>query len=102
MTSWNDLTDEDRQAAFESLPDMLDGFLKTWGWLHFAKAIEAQVKARNAHLLPPPPKPRREKMMSKAAGGYARAAALSPERRREIAMKANAARWSEPKVMEEA
>jgi hypothetical protein len=92
---WVDLTDEDRQAAFNSLPDMLDGFLKTWGWLHFAKAIEAQVRARNAHLVPPqkPVKPRRVKMVGKAAGGHARAAALSPERRREIAIKANAARW---------
>lgn len=69
-----------------------------WGWLHFAKAIEAQVKARNAHLWPPekPHKPRRVKVVSKAAGGHARAAALSPERRREIALKANAARWSTP------
>ncbi len=30
---------------------------------------------------------------NKAKGGYARAAKLSPERRREIALKANAARW---------
>jgi len=44
---WVGLTDEDRQAAFESMPDMLDGFLKTWGWLHFSKAIEAKLKERN-------------------------------------------------------
>lgn len=47
ITQWTELTDEDRQRAFESLPDMLDGFLKTWGWLHFAKAIEAQCRAKN-------------------------------------------------------
>lgn len=46
--SWVEMTDEDRQAAFNSLPDMLDGFLKTWGWLHFAKAIEAKCREKNA------------------------------------------------------
>jgi len=45
--TWQGLTDEDRQAAFESMPDMLDGFLKTWGWLHFSKAIEAKLKQKN-------------------------------------------------------
>lgn len=44
---WNALTDEDRQAAFESLPDMLDGFLKKWGWLHFAKEIERRCREKN-------------------------------------------------------
>jgi hypothetical protein len=34
------MSDKDRQACFESLPDMLDGFLKKWGWLHFAQAVE--------------------------------------------------------------
>jgi len=45
--TWVGLTDEDRQAAFESMPDMLDGFLKTWGWLHFSKAIEDRLKELN-------------------------------------------------------
>ena len=45
--TWVSLTDEDRQAAFESMPDMLDGFLKTWGWLHFSKALEAKLKDKN-------------------------------------------------------
>ena len=45
--TWVGLTDEDRQAAFESLPDMLDGFLHKWGWLHFSKAIEAKLKEKN-------------------------------------------------------
>jgi len=47
--TWVELTDEDRQAAFESMPDMLDGFLKTWGWLHFSKAIEAKLKQKNGY-----------------------------------------------------
>ena len=45
--TWVGLTDEDRQAAFESMPDMLEGFLKTWGWLHFSKALEAKLKEKN-------------------------------------------------------
>jgi len=45
--TWVGLSDEDRQAAFESMPDMLDGFLKKWGWLHFSKALEAKLKEKN-------------------------------------------------------
>lgn len=45
--TWVGLTDEDRQSVFESLPDMLDGFLNKWGWLHFAKAIEAKLRELN-------------------------------------------------------
>lgn len=45
---WVGLTDEDRQAVFESLPNALDGFLKLWGWLHFAKAVEAKLREKNA------------------------------------------------------
>jgi hypothetical protein len=33
---------------------MLEGFMKTWGWLHYAKAIEAICREKNA--LPQPPK----------------------------------------------
>jgi len=47
---WVGLTDKDRQEAFESMPDMLDGFLKKWGWLHFSKAIEAKLKEKNTCL----------------------------------------------------
>lgn len=46
-TEWVGLTDGDRQAAFESMPDMLEGFMKKWGWLHFSKAIEANLKEKN-------------------------------------------------------
>lgn len=44
---WVELTDDDRNRAFHSLPDMLEGFLKTWGWLHFANAIEAICREKN-------------------------------------------------------
>lgn len=40
------MTDADREAVLRGLPDMLDGFLKTWGWLHFAKGIEAARDAQ--------------------------------------------------------
>ena len=45
---WIPLTDADRQRAFESMPNMLEGFLKTWGWLHFANAIEEICREKNA------------------------------------------------------
>ena len=45
---WVGLTDQDRQAVFDSLPDALEGFLKLWGWLHFAKAIESRLREKNA------------------------------------------------------
>jgi len=44
---WVDLTDEDRRDAFESLPNALEGFLKKWGWLQFAKEIERRCKEKN-------------------------------------------------------
>jgi len=47
MSHWINLTDADRERAFRSLPDMLDGFLKTWGWLHFAKEIERICEEKN-------------------------------------------------------
>lgn len=46
--TWNALTDDDRKRALESMPDWLDGFMKKWGWLHFAKAIEDICKEKNA------------------------------------------------------
>jgi hypothetical protein len=52
MTQWNKLTDEDRERAMKSMPDMLEGFLNTWGWLHFAKAIEDICKEKNAAPAP--------------------------------------------------
>lgn len=45
--AWVALTDEDRTRAFQSLPDMLEGFMKTWGWRHFAKAVEAICREKN-------------------------------------------------------
>ena len=52
LRTWNALSDEDRLRAFNSLPDMLDGFLKKWGWLHFAQAIEAICREKNACIAP--------------------------------------------------
>jgi hypothetical protein len=52
MNQWNKLTDEDRERAMKSMPDMLEGFLNTWGWLHFAKAIEDICKEKNAAPAP--------------------------------------------------
>jgi hypothetical protein len=46
--AWNTLTDEDRDRAFAMMPNMLDGFMKLWGWLHFAKAIEAICREKNS------------------------------------------------------
>jgi hypothetical protein len=51
---WIALTDADRERAFNSLPDMLDGFLKKWGWLHFAQAIEDICREKNAMKEPKP------------------------------------------------
>lgn len=44
---WQGLTDDDIIKAFNSLDRGLNGFLKTWGWLTFAKAIEAALRAKN-------------------------------------------------------
>jgi len=48
MNEWIELTDEDRESAFFSMPDALDGFLKKWGLLNFAKAVEAICREKNA------------------------------------------------------
>lgn len=47
---WVPLTDGDRDRAFQTLPDMLEGFMKKWGWLHYAKAIEAVCREKNAPI----------------------------------------------------
>jgi hypothetical protein len=44
---WVGLTDEDRQAALESMPDMFEGFLRKWGCLHFSEIIEVKLKEKN-------------------------------------------------------
>lgn len=45
--AWRPLTDEDRRSALEAMPDWLDGFLKKWGWLNFAKEIERRCMEKN-------------------------------------------------------
>ena len=54
---WLPLTDEDRDRAFQTLPDMLDGFIKKWGWLHYAKAIEEECRVKNSQPAPTGEKP---------------------------------------------
>jgi hypothetical protein len=48
---WNFFTDEDRIEILNSLPNYLDGFLKTWGWLNFSKATEQKIIEKNSHLI---------------------------------------------------
>lgn len=42
------LTDEQIDQAFEGMTDGPSGFLKSWGYRHFAKAIEAAIRAELA------------------------------------------------------
>lgn len=45
--SWNELTNKDREEVLASMPGAIDGFLKGWGWLQFAQAIEERCRAKN-------------------------------------------------------
>lgn len=44
---WQGLTDEERKEIFESMPGGMEGFLRTWGWLPFSKALEQKLKEKN-------------------------------------------------------
>lgn len=44
---WVSLTDDDRIEIFNSMDGGIYGFLKTWGWLNFSKALEAKLKELN-------------------------------------------------------
>jgi hypothetical protein len=44
---WQGLTDEERSEIFDSMPGGIMGFLRTWGWLPFTKAIEQALKEKN-------------------------------------------------------
>lgn len=46
--NWIALTEEERQAIVDAMPGGLDGFLKGWGWLQFARAIEDKLREKNA------------------------------------------------------
>lgn len=48
MAEWIALTEADREAVVAALPGGLGGYLKQWGWAHFAEAIEARLRAKNA------------------------------------------------------
>lgn len=45
--NWNALTDKDRDDVLASMPGAIDGFLKGWGWLQFAQAIEERCREKN-------------------------------------------------------
>lgn len=47
VREWVSLTDDDRIEIFNSMDGGIYGFLKTWGWLNFSKALEAKLKERN-------------------------------------------------------
>ncbi len=44
---WQGLTDDERKEIFESMPGGMQGFLRTWGWLLFSKALEQKLKEKN-------------------------------------------------------
>lgn len=44
---WHSLTDDERKEIFESMPGGMQGFLRTWGWLLFSKALEQKLKEKN-------------------------------------------------------
>lgn len=45
--AWKALTDKERQAVLDGMPGAIDGFLKGWGWLQFAQAIEDKCREKN-------------------------------------------------------
>lgn len=45
--AWIALTDAEREALIAGLPGGLDGFLKGWGWKHFAEAIDEKLREKN-------------------------------------------------------
>lgn len=55
MTHWKALTDDERDAVLASLPGAIDGFLKGWGWLQFAQAIEDKCREKNGFEEPDGP-----------------------------------------------
>ncbi len=54
--AWQMLTDDDRIEILNSMPDYMDGFCKTWGWLNFSKATEEKIIEKNSHLISHPAK----------------------------------------------
>ena len=54
--AWQKLTDDDRIEILNSMPDYMDGFCKTWGWLNFSKATEEKIIEKNSYLISNPVK----------------------------------------------
>jgi hypothetical protein len=53
---WQMLSDDDRIEVLNTMPDYMDGFCKTWGWLNFSKATEKKIIEKNRHLITHPAK----------------------------------------------
>ena len=48
QTDWNSPTLEEVESIVTNMPGGLDGFLKGWGWLQFAREVEKLCKEKNA------------------------------------------------------
>ena len=48
MDSWTNLTNDEIDATVTAMPGGYEGYLKSWGWLTFAKAIEERLRLKNA------------------------------------------------------
>ena len=45
---WNSPTLEEVESIVTNMPGCLDGFLKGWGWLQFAREVEKLCKEKNS------------------------------------------------------
>ena len=48
VPEWNSPTLEEVESIVTNMPGGLDGFLKGWGWLQFAREVEKLCKEKNA------------------------------------------------------
>ena len=48
QTEWNSPTLAEVEDIVTNMPGGLDGFLKGWGWLQFAREVEKLCKEKNA------------------------------------------------------
>ena len=52
MDSWANLTDDEIEATMNAMPGGVDGYLKEWGWLTFADAVQERLRLKNAPAAP--------------------------------------------------
>jgi hypothetical protein len=52
MDSWANLTDDEINATLNAMPGGLEGYLKVWGWLTFAEAVQERLRVKNAPEAP--------------------------------------------------